>query len=313
MRRRGREINVFSVSALDLFASALGAFILISIVLMPYFLRVDRAVVEKLERDHEQASTELDSARLQLEQAQSELQQCQQREAACLQETGALREEMERLRGELAHAQSAAEEAQRATEQAKSDAEQAKSEAAQARSDAEQAESEAAQARSDAEQAESEAAQAKSEAEQARSESRQCRAEQQTCEARTPLVVVIQWITFDHDVDLYIIDPAGNEFSFVNRRFHGHPGELSVDDYKGPGLELWGASKAQPGEYQVLYVFHDHYMNKEKDPIVTGVVYFRDGHVKLRPQPLTKLKRPNATLAAIVTVNDDGSVEVFQP
>ena len=39
MKPRSREINVFSMSALDLFASALGAFILISIVLMPYFLR----------------------------------------------------------------------------------------------------------------------------------------------------------------------------------------------------------------------------------------------------------------------------------
>lgn len=39
MKPRNREINVFSMSALDLFASALGAFILISIVLMPYFLR----------------------------------------------------------------------------------------------------------------------------------------------------------------------------------------------------------------------------------------------------------------------------------
>ena len=39
MKSRSQEINVFSMSALDLFASALGAFILISIVLMPYFLR----------------------------------------------------------------------------------------------------------------------------------------------------------------------------------------------------------------------------------------------------------------------------------
>lgn len=37
MKRRSREINVFSISALDLFASALGAFILIMVVLLPYF------------------------------------------------------------------------------------------------------------------------------------------------------------------------------------------------------------------------------------------------------------------------------------
>ncbi|MEE8371329.1 MAG: vWA domain-containing protein [Sphingomonadales bacterium] len=37
MKRRSREINIFSISALDLFASALGAFLLITVVLLPYF------------------------------------------------------------------------------------------------------------------------------------------------------------------------------------------------------------------------------------------------------------------------------------
>lgn len=40
MRRlRNRELNVFSMSALDLFASALGAFILVSLILLPYYLQ----------------------------------------------------------------------------------------------------------------------------------------------------------------------------------------------------------------------------------------------------------------------------------
>ncbi|MEP2653601.1 MAG: hypothetical protein ABJH06_16615 [Paraglaciecola sp.] len=37
MKRRSKEINVFSMSALDLFASALGAFIIIALVTLPYF------------------------------------------------------------------------------------------------------------------------------------------------------------------------------------------------------------------------------------------------------------------------------------
>lgn len=40
--RKNREINVFNMSALDLFASALGAFILISVILMPYYLKKTR-------------------------------------------------------------------------------------------------------------------------------------------------------------------------------------------------------------------------------------------------------------------------------
>ena len=46
MNRSSREVNVFSVSALDLFASALGAFILISLMMIPSFPNVGPTVVE---------------------------------------------------------------------------------------------------------------------------------------------------------------------------------------------------------------------------------------------------------------------------
>lgn len=45
MIRRSREISVFSLSALDLFASALGAFIVLALVMMPSFPNVSRVVV----------------------------------------------------------------------------------------------------------------------------------------------------------------------------------------------------------------------------------------------------------------------------
>jgi len=41
-RQKSREINIFSMSALDLFASALGAFILITVVALPYYLNTTR-------------------------------------------------------------------------------------------------------------------------------------------------------------------------------------------------------------------------------------------------------------------------------
>ena len=277
MRSRSREINVFSISALDLFASALGAFILISVVLMPFFLRVDRAVVEQIELALVQASTERDAARRELAQTRSELQQCQQREAACLREAEELREETERLREELSRAQEATEEAHRESERAKRDAEQAEREA-----------------------------------DEAENELRQCRAELQVCEAETLLIVIMQWTTDKHDVDLYVKDAAGKEFWYDERSHTGRPGKLSVDEKDGPGVEIWGTPKAPPGEYEVRYSFFEYKGNPEAAK-VKGVVYFRDGHRELRERSLTELKRPNATLAAVVTVNDDGSVEVFEP
>ena len=46
MHRRNRQLNIFSISALDLFASALGMFIIIAVVLFPYFTNTSRRVVE---------------------------------------------------------------------------------------------------------------------------------------------------------------------------------------------------------------------------------------------------------------------------
>ena len=71
MRARSREINIFSMSALDLFASALGAFILIAVVLFPYFPNTG----DSPERVAE--------VRAQLAQVQSQLQASQSQLGAC--------------------------------------------------------------------------------------------------------------------------------------------------------------------------------------------------------------------------------------
>lgn len=62
MRRRTADISIFSVSALDLFASALGAFLLIVLILFPYYQRggVDVSMEELedlVQRRREAAST----------------------------------------------------------------------------------------------------------------------------------------------------------------------------------------------------------------------------------------------------------------
>ncbi len=47
MKRLNRDINIFSMSALDLFASAMGTFILLVVVLFPYYLK-NAEIVEKM-------------------------------------------------------------------------------------------------------------------------------------------------------------------------------------------------------------------------------------------------------------------------
>ena len=73
MKTRSKDINIFSMSALDLFASALGAFILIAVVLFPYFPN----------KSEDELKKQLEAVQAQLDQAQSELQSSQAQLGAC--------------------------------------------------------------------------------------------------------------------------------------------------------------------------------------------------------------------------------------
>ncbi|GAB4258590.1 MAG: hypothetical protein Kow0065_08370 [Methylomicrobium sp.] len=83
MRRRNREINIFSLSAMDLFASATGVFVLLTLILLPYYLKESPPDLSKQLTDS-QALTERQRQALQeqqkaLEQAQNDLRQLRQR------------------------------------------------------------------------------------------------------------------------------------------------------------------------------------------------------------------------------------------
>ena len=73
MKKRSREINIFSMSTLDLFASALGAFMLITIVMLPFFPNLN--ISGREEAELRQAKIKLEQATAELEQVKAELQQ----------------------------------------------------------------------------------------------------------------------------------------------------------------------------------------------------------------------------------------------
>lgn len=74
MKKSSREINVFSVSALDLFASALGAFIVMSVIFMVFFTMTSRNTSEDLQPALEQCEAERAQAEAELAQCRSELE-----------------------------------------------------------------------------------------------------------------------------------------------------------------------------------------------------------------------------------------------
>lgn len=82
MKRRSREINVFSLSAIDLFACAMGAFLLLSLILFQYYLKAHNAPpappvdqTAKLEEQVAQYQASLDSAQTKILRLQEALEQ----------------------------------------------------------------------------------------------------------------------------------------------------------------------------------------------------------------------------------------------
>ena len=121
---RSREINVFSMSALDLFASALGAFILVAVALFPYFPNTGdseervaevkarlEAVIKEIEEKLEAAGKEIEKKETELKEAEDELKRAKDELkrikfphldlVIALDITGSMRGEIEGLKNEV--------------------------------------------------------------------------------------------------------------------------------------------------------------------------------------------------------------------
>ena len=93
MRRRNRELSIFSMSSLDLFASALGAFILLTIVVFPYFLNTGMASRSDPARQEVEGTGDESALAV-----REELDRTRAERAAAEQELALVREENARLR-----------------------------------------------------------------------------------------------------------------------------------------------------------------------------------------------------------------------
>lgn len=262
------------MSALDLFASALGGFVLVAILLFPYYNKYSIAETARIE-----AEAARDAAQISAATATEAAEAARQAEA----------------------------DAQRKQVAAESQLAQTQSDRDEARQRADEAESAAAQAQaalSDAQDAVAQLTQAAQEQEQ--------RIDQLLLEvARTFLIIQIQW-QLNFDVDMYVTDPAGRLFYYSQSNGSGqdYPGvltQLSIDNTYGPGIEVWQAPEADPGAYAVEYRLLGATGGIEVP--VSGKAFHRNGVV---PMPDAVLTDSNPTAAFTVTVTEDGGIEVTQ-
>jgi hypothetical protein len=77
MKLRNREVNVFSMSALDLFASAMGAFMFLAIIALPFFPNTGDSPerVAEAKKQLEVVKAELDKEKQEKEQLKKQLQE----------------------------------------------------------------------------------------------------------------------------------------------------------------------------------------------------------------------------------------------
>ena len=272
MKKRSREVNVFSVSALDLFASALGAFILMSLIFMVFFAMTstDAGQLEELQAALEQCGTERALA-------QASLAQCEERLGQTVDATA-----LAQCQSGLAACEARLSGAADASELARCQADLA---AAQARNASLEAQSNA----------------ATDQLARANEELDACL----DAIKRTFVLVIMSWSTRD-DVDLHVVDPQGREFYYANRRASGTQAALEEDNIRGPGNEVWLHPAAEPGRYRVCYkLFNDRGW---QSPSVRGTILWQEGKVALPELGFTT--EDEVRLAADIVVDDEGDISV---
>ena len=275
MKKRSREINIFSISALDLFASALGAFILMSLIFMVFFTMTstDAEQLEELQATLQQCETERALAQASLAQCKerlghtvdaSTLAQCQAGLSACEAQLSGAAEasELARCQADLA--------------------------AAQARNADLEAQLNAVGGVAD-------------QLDHANEELDACL----NALKRTFVLVIMSWSTSD-DVDLHVVDPQGREFHYANRRERGSQAALEEDNIRGPGNEVWLHPAAEPGRYRVCYKLFSS--RGWQSPSVRGTVLWQEGKVELPELALTR--EDQVRLAAEILVDDQGDISV---
>jgi hypothetical protein len=307
MRGR-REVQVFGASFLDLLSGALGAVIIL-------YILVPKLTVTVEEFEAQQVLAE-ELARLELSidalaglvpgEALAELQARLEQIETARQQVEAELEARSRMIEELRRDLTAL-----AAEHAAMTAERDEARAAQAQAEAAQAQAEAARAQAEAARAAVSEALARCEAALAN-----CPPPGETIEGDQQFLIAnLDWRTQFHDVDLHVIDPAGNEFYYAAPRFAGVPGELTLDNTCGPGFEVWQAIQPRPGTYRIYANLFSRRGSRctatgtpQETAPFTLTVFHRNG-VRSFTGTLREAGANRKALIATVVIDGEGNVE----
>lgn len=246
-----KQINVFGASFLDLLSGALGAVIILYVIVPKLEIPVDEF------EEQQRLAGEIAELGLSIEEIsnmipQDDYDQMMEQLSAIEEANSRLRSEVRRLETRLEQFESSPDQEDLITE------------------------------------LEDQISELEEQIENVRSELSECEAGRAECEEDLEkiegdarfLVVVMSWSTANHDVDLHVVDPDGNEFMYNSRTFPGVEGELTVDNTCGPGYEVWNIAAPKEGEYEIYTNLYSRNGCEDGNPengMAEVTIYHRNG------------------------------------
>lgn len=269
-RKKKAEINIFSASAIDLFASSLGVFIILVIILFPYFGNKSKTVSDE---NSQIINPEINQNLIaEAKVYEVKIQSLEKFKLLSIQKVKELKSEMNVLR-------------EQASEQKKLKPKSLSEDLNKLKKESQIQELKKVKQNKEIKSLktinENLKRIIKKNKENLRSESK----------GRSFLAFLIKWETKNHDVDLVVRDPSGKRFDFKKRKFKKHVGEFILDSRSGPGAEVWQSKKFIPGVYSLTYRFYNDYGNN-KPVIVSGTVITKKGSFDIKKIKLDSMKNP---------------------
>ena len=291
-RRQNKEINVYSTSAIDLFASGMGAFILLMVAVLPSFSNTSKSKSDLDSKMVDDMITEINN----LTQVNSQFLKAL---TAQMKNLGKVETKVRQLASLQKSARSKVEGLQNVAETMQSTQSIIKDLTQSIRVVNEQQVETQKKLRRKVKEVE------KQKTLISLLKKKKDKDEEKKRENEPFVATILRWETLNHDLDLLIVDPNGKEQSFkVGSE------QVYSDARSGPGGEIWFYKNPIPGTYQVKVHFHGSYGNNA--PALATVSLIDKKKVTVLPVSLIKNETETASVTQF-TVDKEGAISISNP
>ncbi|MAF92924.1 MAG: hypothetical protein CL674_16775 [Bdellovibrionaceae bacterium] len=263
-RRKAKEINVYSTSAIDLFASGMGVFLFLTILILPKIKNESRLKIDEYIKQMEQLSHQLSliseakddyllSMKKRLQGSETAIKMTPDTQDDAAKQVTATYNQTRKVVDDLI---------QKLSQQKKQE-------------DSIRQKMQELVKKMKQEQSKNVVLKTQQEKLRQQKQELQSQLEKSVATEEKFVAVILNWFTERHDLDLRIEGPDGKKYIF-NKADSNQKSQIISDAREGPGTEVWYLSKPAPGTYKVFVMFHEKYGNDK--PAELGVNVFNNSN-----------------------------------